>query len=226
MPGNPPTGIITRQQWATSLLMALGNNSPSPATVSFVVGWATEEGGATNNSCRYNFLNTTQPYNGSTNCTAIGVQSYNSVNDSIAATAMTLKNGNYPSLLNALATNDERNLGMVAGVPMAGNVAGDLTVWVHGSRSPIATGYIQGILSAAGNGNNAVVSVQDQNPDNSQAQGIANTLGNTTLNPMTLAKGVIGFIMMLVGLALLVKALTPQGVQQAIGKAAKGALLA
>jgi hypothetical protein len=224
MPGKPPLNQITVEQWAISLLQALGNpGGGTDRTRAFVVGWATAEGGATHNNCQYNFLNTTQPYGGSTQCSSvqgIPVQSYNSVDDSIAATAMTIKNGLYPSLSRALETSDDTALGMT-GQPISPGVAGDLTVWATGKRTPIDTHYINNILSAAANGDNAVKTVPVGNPDQQQAQGIANQLGNTSLNLPVIAKGAIGFIMILAGLALLIKAITPPQVTQAVGAATK-----
>ncbi len=61
---------------------------------------------------------------------------------------------------------------------------------------------------------------------NTTSSTIAGAMAGSSINMSTIAKGAIGFMMMLVGLALLVKALTPQGAQQAIGKAAKGLLAA
>ena len=102
-------GTYTRTQWATSLLQALGNSSPTQADVNFVINWTTAENNAVQPG--YNLLNTTQPLNGSTGTGTQGnIQVYQSFADGITATADTLKNGRYPALYAALLANDTNAL--------------------------------------------------------------------------------------------------------------------
>src|SRR5258706_6315362 len=135
-------------QFAVQFLHSIGNNNPSDKTIAFVAAWATQEGGGTTNTCSYNFLNTMQTAPGSSSCTNIGIQSYPNMQTGVQANAAALKNGSYPSLLHALQTNDLGNLGL-SNSSMASNVAGDLSVWLSGSRT-ISTDYISKILTLAG----------------------------------------------------------------------------
>src|SRR6185312_9471099 len=124
----------------------------------FFISWAHHVGGGVTNDAKFNPLNTIQLEPGSTQAAGQlpGIQSYPDGATGIKATVDALQNGNYPSLIHALATNDETNLGFTArGAPsfahqMASNVAGDLSVWVSGRRSPLAEDYILAIMSGAG----------------------------------------------------------------------------
>ncbi|SRR6266567_529733 len=207
------------QQWAVAFLRTLGNLSPHTNTVRFVIGWEQKEGGGQTNSCQFNALNTMQAGHGGTNCTGIGIKSYPTFADGVAANSEALNNGLYGSLRNALATNDENNLGF-NGHPVANNVAGDLSVWVSGKRSPIATSYIQDILKLAGESNPTVNPSPGQlvkNAADAVVPGAALLDKLTALlnNPTRLAKGLIGVVLLLVGLALMIKQLVPPGVQKA-----------
>lgn len=139
-----------QQQWAIDFLHALGNNNPSVSTETFVVGWEIAESGRQTHPTTNNPLNTTQPEPGATSINSVGVKSYPTYQQGIQANAQVLQGGGYPNLLHALQTNDAGNLGMNAGQSMAANIASDLSYWVHGTRSPIATSYISNILGSAG----------------------------------------------------------------------------
>lgn len=145
---NVPGGPVTRSEWATSLLLALGNSAPSNQTRQFVEAWTQQEGGGFTNNCRYNLLNTMQTAPGSTQCsgTIKGIQSYSDVNSSIQANAQAIQNGYYPNLLHALRYNDTQALAASNGV------AKDLTTWVQGPNySGIDTSYVNSIRKLAGN---------------------------------------------------------------------------
>ena len=159
MPGQPgttgaqiPGGNVTRSQWATSLLLGLGNNSPSNNTWQVVEAWTQQEGGGFTNNCRYNLLNTMQAVPGSTQCpgTMAGIQSYPDVNSGVNANILALQNGNYPALSAALRTNNECALGF-NGCQMSPAVARDLSTWVNGPNGPINLQYINAIRKLAGN---------------------------------------------------------------------------
>jgi hypothetical protein len=210
------------QQWAIAFLRLQGNLSPHTNTVKFVIGWEEKEGGGQTNSCQFNALNTMQAGHGGTNCTNIGIKSYPTFADGVAANSEALNNGQYGSLRNALATNDENNLGF-NGHAMAANVAGDLSVWVSGKRSPIAVSYIQDILKLAGESHPTVNQSPDQlvkDATNAVVPGAAllNKLTDLLNNPNRLAKGLIGLVLLLVGLALMIKQLVPPGVTKAATK--------
>ena len=64
--------------------------------------WARAEGG----TARYNPLNTTQPWPGSTDYNSVGVKNYPNGAAGIAATASTLVNGHYNGLVADLRRRD------------------------------------------------------------------------------------------------------------------------
>jgi hypothetical protein len=71
----------------------------------FMNDWQPWEGGHTNNSATWNFLNTTQGGAGATgNINSVGVKAFSSEDAGVEATAATLENGYYPSLLKGLKT--------------------------------------------------------------------------------------------------------------------------
>ena len=142
------TQTFSQQTWASAFLAAIGNASPSTSIRNFVMGWEKEEGGGIANACQYNALNTTLPMPDATSCNSIGVKSYTSFQEGVGANALTLQQG-YPSLLQALRTNDSNALGLGNG-PVSNGVAQDLSKWVSGSPTPIDTSYINNIEKLAG----------------------------------------------------------------------------
>jgi surface antigen len=145
----------TRQQFCVSLLGALGNNNPTQSVVSFMIGWSLEESGHNlSNAARYNLWNTTQRAAGSTTYNSVGVQNYASFAQGIQANAATLNNGLYPNLVSALRTNNVAALGLTGG-QVSGAIAGDLSVWVNGRRTPIAQQYVAAVHTLSLNPGNA-----------------------------------------------------------------------
>lgn len=213
---------LTMAEWSRAFCRTLGNMAPSDLIVSFIVAWGRKEGGGgssivgSTNRCNGNMLNTCQLMAGSVHCSSVSsggcVQSYRNVNDGIMANALALKNGRYPSLLHALETNDENNLGF-HGHKMAHNIAGDLSVWVSGSRTA-NLGYAASVAAMA----NA------QGPDTSKdtttggngnmpntgtpLDWITNLLGSGTIswinNPIRIVKLVVGVLLIGVSLFLLI----------------------
>jgi surface antigen len=162
----------TRQQFCVSLLHALGNNNPTQPVVNFMIGWSLEESGHNlTNAARYNLWNTTQRALGSTFFNTlspgVGVQNYVSFSQGITANASTLNNGLYPNLIRALQTNNANALGLTGG-QISGAIAGDLSVWVNGRRTPIATQYVQAIHT---------LSMSPGNAGNETAPGTASFVG-------------------------------------------------
>jgi hypothetical protein len=142
----------TRQQWVTDVLRAIGNKSPNSATINWVIGWTNYETAA-GQSAAYNLLNTTQPAIGATNYNSVGVKNYTSYSQGINATAQTLQNGYYPTLLNDLKSN---NVADLTSNPL---VTKELAIWGTGkSGAQIAaagthgaTDTFSGTASAIGN---------------------------------------------------------------------------
>ena len=87
--------------WERAVLALLG--APDTAeNVRFLDGWHDYEGSV----CRYNPLNTTLPFGGSTQCNSVGVQSYPSTSAGAQATANTLLNGYYNDIVAALRSGN------------------------------------------------------------------------------------------------------------------------
>jgi len=111
----------TRGDWSKAFLLALGNASPSEKIINFVASWTKAE----NTEARFNPLATTLDYGTNTKFNSANVRNYQSREQGIQASVMTL-NGNhagYANLKRALLAND-------------GNAAlssGGLDTWGSGS---------------------------------------------------------------------------------------------
>lgn len=106
---------MTKVDFAIAVLLAIGAPVNS-ANVSALLSWMNAEGGNWNNTARYNPLNTTLPYNGSTTMSggnSAGVQAYGSWADGLAATVRTLNGGYYAAIIAAL--KNSAGCGAVAG---------------------------------------------------------------------------------------------------------------
>lgn len=106
--------------WRRALLKALGMPITS-ANLQFLATWQRYEGGATNNSASYNWLNTTHGPGRSIN--SDGVKAFPDFQTGIRSLAETLHNGNYHDILRALAHGDPYHVKPIAG----------LETWVSGS---------------------------------------------------------------------------------------------
>lgn len=245
MPGSPGgTGVNppTIQNWVVQVLAGIGNPAPSANIKAFLSAWAGEEGGWINNACMYNPLNTMEDAPGATQCanTITGIKSYADFNSGVNAAVQTLRNGQYPNLLHALQTNDENNLGF-NGHPIAGNIQGDLSVWVNGARSPVAQTYINAILSLAHQpGITNTVSTDKQGAANTAAANSAvpgvdalNAIGTffsgintffTNGGLIRILKIAIGGLLVTTGIILVVQELVPSSVKGDIGTIATAAV--
>jgi hypothetical protein len=116
------TGSGSQASWARAELRALGDPR-TPADVTSLVAWQNREGGGGAN----NPLNTTEPAPGSTVFNSVGVQNYPAPGEGVAATAVTLRNGNYGDILSALASG-----GGLCGQSLAG-----LSTWSGGGYSQV-----------------------------------------------------------------------------------------
>jgi len=102
--------------WAQALLRALGVPVTAGGTA-ILVAWQACEGGVAAQQ-GFNPLNTTEPAPGSRPLPGnpAGVQLYPSAPVGVAATAATLTNGRYPTILAALRTGQPARLATAAGV--------------------------------------------------------------------------------------------------------------
>lgn len=124
--GTPAKGS-TATAWATAILAAIGAPN-SQSNVTSLTDWFNQEGGGGAN----NPLNTTQPGFGATNSiNSLGVKSYATPADGVAATAATLKSGLYPGIVNALKSGS----GLV-GIDSS-QVASELSTWSGGHYSTV-----------------------------------------------------------------------------------------
>lgn len=105
--------------WRKALLRKIGAR-PTQQNLAFLATWQRWEGGHTNNSARYNWLNTTHGHGTSIN--SDGVKSFGSFKEGITAMAETLRNGRYGDLLDAFHSGD----------PYESAPAAGLQTWVSG----------------------------------------------------------------------------------------------
>lgn len=136
----------TRKEWADALLAGLGNTSPSPEVENWLIGWTDFETSSPPGAA-YNLLNTTQAEPGATAFNHFGpngeysVKNYTDFNQGIQANITALRNGYYPVLEQALASNDFHTL------VSSGAITNELGTWGTGKSG--AT-----IETAAGRGAN------------------------------------------------------------------------
>ncbi len=117
---------FTREQWAKDFLIRMGNPVPNQDVIDWVVGWSVYETN-TNSGAKFNLLNTTQPMPGATDFNSVGVKNYTSYAQGIQANQITVQNGRYGYLSQALFTNNMRVLN-----PPSSGVQSDLHTWCGG----------------------------------------------------------------------------------------------
>jgi len=129
--------------WRVVYLRAL-RAPPTKANLAFLAKWQPWEGGATNNSARFNYFNTTQRMPGSRSINSVGVQSYGSLAQGAQAFAKTLLGmSNYSGLVNELR----------AGKGVGSGATAALSTWVSGQpASSQGLSYARKILGSAAHG--------------------------------------------------------------------------
>ena len=99
-------GTVTQITWAQALLKSLG--MPMTAdNVAAVVAWEMAEGGHWYNTAYYNPLNTTQSMPGATVFNSVGVKAYTSWAQGLKATVITMHNGYYGGILEAMSRGND-----------------------------------------------------------------------------------------------------------------------
>ena len=99
-------GQFTQLSWARALLVAM--RLPVTAdNVAAVTAWEMAEGGHWYNTAYFNPLNTTQSMPGATVFNSVGVKAYTSWKQGLEATVITLKNGYYGGILDALRRGND-----------------------------------------------------------------------------------------------------------------------
>jgi hypothetical protein len=116
-----------------------GQGKVPPSSAKFLQAWQRKEGGATNNSATYNWLNRTDK--GYPTINSVGVVAYPNANVGMQRTADLIRSG-YPALSKAIVT----------GAVNLSNPSqqGDLNRWVSGQRTPGASKYVASIASFMG----------------------------------------------------------------------------
>jgi peptidoglycan hydrolase CwlO-like protein len=119
-------GKITQVTWAQAFLKSLG--VPLTAdNVAAIVAWEMAEGGHWYNTAYYNPLNTTQSMPGATVFNSVGVKAYMSWAQGLKASVITIRNGYYGGILDALRRGNDAQA-------VAGAVAA--SPWGTGSFTP------------------------------------------------------------------------------------------
>ncbi len=99
-------GKITQVTWAQAFVKSLG--MPMTAdNVAAVVAWEMAEGGHWYNTAFYNPLNTTQSMPGATIFNSVGVKAYTSWAQGLKASVITIRNGFYGGILDALRRGND-----------------------------------------------------------------------------------------------------------------------
>ncbi len=99
-------GKVTQVTWAQAFVKSLG--MPMTAdNVAAVVAWEMAEGGHWYNTAYYNPLNTTQSMPGATIFNSVGVKAYTSWAQGLKASVITIRNGYYGGILDALRRGND-----------------------------------------------------------------------------------------------------------------------
>lgn len=99
-------GQFNQLTWARALLIAM--RFPVTAdNVAAIAAWEMAEGGHWYNTAYYNPLNTTQSMPGATVFNSVGVKVYTSWKQGLQATMITLRNGYYGGILDALRRGND-----------------------------------------------------------------------------------------------------------------------
>lgn len=112
----------SQSSWARAELRTIGAPR-TPANVASLVAWQNREGGGGAN----NPLNSTEPAPGATVFNSVGVRNYPDAATGVAATAVTLRNGNYGDVLSAL----------MSGHGLCGESLAGLSTWSGGGYSEV-----------------------------------------------------------------------------------------
>lgn len=143
--------MATFTGWQAAILKAI--KAPVTATnVKWLTAWQASEGGTAAN----NPLNTTQPAGGATNYNSIGVKNYPTAASGAAATAATLLNGRYPSIVAALRSGNpvDYTFSNANNQGETGNpLVKELQTWgSHGFATSVGANEIGGVSASQGAG--------------------------------------------------------------------------
>jgi hypothetical protein len=148
--------------WATGVLNRIGAPS-SPENYKSLWNWSIKESGQdpiANGNIHNNPLNTTQSVPGSTSQNSVGVQSFPDLSTSVNATTLTLLNGRYPHILDALRNSKPTGswLGWESAIGPELKTWGSGTNWLGWNSQPpqpsnkFVAGQLSGGSSVTGSG--------------------------------------------------------------------------
>jgi hypothetical protein len=133
--------LMAPQDWAAAYLQSKGYPL-TPQNLDYLHTWQRHEGGATNNSATFNWLNSTmgKQY---PSINSVGVRAYPDQKTGLSYLDQTLNNGRYPDIVKGLAS----------GNPWAQPIADDLAVWVSGQPdSAQGRAYASRVMGSKGSG--------------------------------------------------------------------------
>ena len=213
----------------------LGNSAspPDDGLLRFLIAWGRAEGGGTDNggwtqsnSCTYNMFNmagwtTNLPKGVTGQCNVLssksgatfGVLCFDSLFDAVTANSNLIA-ASYPSLAAAIKADNPAPFAMPSGTvaQIDPGVSADLQTWVSGSPTGYPK-YVANILSIAQSMSSAVVG--------NTTPGTPVSTATSSIDWYRIARGALGAIILLTGLSLFIKSMTPPQVGSAIGKAVK-----
>lgn len=135
--------------WAQQYLQSKGYPTTAQ-NITFLHDWQRREGGATNNSATFNYLNSTRG-DQFPKINSIGVRAYPDQKTGFDYLDQTIHNGNYPHIV----------AGLSAGNPYKYDVKPDLSTWVSGSStSPSGASYAAKVLNTHTTGSDPLEGVR------------------------------------------------------------------
>ncbi len=140
--------------------------------------WSEREGGGG----AWNPLNTTRPEAGSTSFNKVGVQNYTSAQQGAQATADSIRNGRYPSILAAFMTGSAFEALVGGG---KGPIGSQLRTWSGGGYNNVlfsASGYVSPTFGGTGGKGASGALPSNSSNTSGAANGACQTLAQTMAN--------------------------------------------
>jgi hypothetical protein len=152
----------------------------TPANIEGLQAWSEREGGGG----AWNPLNTTRPAAGSTKFNSVGVQNYPNATVGAQATADSIKNGRYPSIVAAFMSGNALTMLVSGG---QGPIGQQLRVWSGGGYNNVnfgSSGYISPTLGGKVNpgGSGGTVGPALPSSGTTSTTGSCQTLAETMAN--------------------------------------------
>jgi hypothetical protein len=175
--GATSAGGSNEQEFWSQVLLDMG----APVTQANIQGlqaWSEREGGGG----AWNPLNTTRPAAGSTKFNSIGVQNYPSLSVGAQATADSIRNGRYPSILAAFMSGNAFTMLVSGG---KGPIGSQLRTWSGGAYNNVnfgSSGYVSPSLGGKSTGGSSAPLPSNSSNTGGAATGACNTLAQSISN--------------------------------------------